>query len=101
MALIPNLDLEELHRFKEGKPMGSNEIQDFFGFFIPKDEQFITAILVDLNIVVFLVMLFSGLDFFSPNVEQLLVWGACEREAVLNVGMYVCVGMHGRVCVCL
>ena len=88
MALLPNIDLEALHRLKEGKPMADNEMHEFFRFFLPKGDQFVTAILVDLNILLFLVMVVAGVPFFSPTADELMAWGACEREAVLNGGYW-------------
>ncbi|MCE3007808.1 MAG: rhomboid family intramembrane serine protease [Bacteroidetes bacterium] len=50
-----------------------------FSIFIPKDGFFITPILVSINILMFFVMVISGVSFFNPSGSDLLDWGACSR----------------------
>ena len=60
------------------------KITGFFSIFIPTQGYFITPILLNLNILIYLVMVISGVDFFSPDSESLLKWGANFRPATLN-----------------
>ena len=48
----------------------------FFSFFIPSGDYFITPILINLNILVFLVMMISGVGIFDPDTQDLIRWGA-------------------------
>lgn len=50
-----------------------------FKFLIPKQPHFVTSIILDLNILVFLLMLFAGVHILAPNGLELLEWGANRR----------------------
>ncbi len=53
-----------------------NKIFDFFSLFIPKDGFFITPILINICILIFIVMVISGVNAFLPDTESLIKWGA-------------------------
>jgi membrane associated rhomboid family serine protease len=77
MILIPKLEDLEKRKLNSGKHRKKKtELVDFLSFFIPKDGFFISCIILDLNILVFLVMVFSGLGFISFQGDDLLEWGA-------------------------
>jgi rhomboid protease GluP len=61
-----------------------DNIKAFFGFFIPRDGYFITPIIIDINIIVFIVMFLSGVGILEPSTEALLAWGANFR--ILTLG---------------
>lgn len=48
----------------------------FWSFFIPRKGFMATPILIDLNILVFIVMIASGVGIISPSTLSLLKWGA-------------------------
>lgn len=48
----------------------------FWSFFIPRKGFMATPILIDLNILVFIVMVASGVGIMSPSTLSLLKWGA-------------------------
>ena len=48
----------------------------FWSFFIPRKGFIATPILIDLNILVFIVMIASGVGIMSPSTISLLKWGA-------------------------
>lgn len=48
----------------------------FWAFFIPRKGFMATPILIDLNILVFIVMIASGVGIMSPSTLSLLKWGA-------------------------
>jgi rhomboid protease GluP len=62
----------------EGKPSG------FFSFFIPRDGYFITPILINLNILIFIIMALTGVNIMLPSSESLLQWGANFRPMTLE-----------------
>jgi rhomboid protease GluP len=47
----------------------------FFSLFIPAKDYFITPILININILVFLIMCFSGVNLFSPEINDIIDWG--------------------------
>lgn len=46
-----------------------------FSIFILTKGYFITPILIYLNIIYFLIMIFSGVHFFAPQVQEIIDWG--------------------------
>lgn len=47
----------------------------FFSLFIPTKDYFITPILININILFFLIMCFSGVNPFSPEISDIIDWG--------------------------
>jgi rhomboid protease GluP len=62
----------------------TEKINDFFSVFIPKPGYFITPILIDINILIFLLMAISGVNIMLPDNESLLNWGANFRPMTLD-----------------
>lgn len=57
----------------------SNKTKDFIQIFIPKKDYIFTPIIIDLNVLIFILMVLNGADFMSPSGEILLQWGANFR----------------------
>jgi rhomboid protease GluP len=62
----------------------TEQITDFFSVFKPTEGFFITPILLDLNILIFIVMAISGVNIMQPDNESLLNWGANFRPMTLE-----------------
>jgi len=58
--------------------------KDFFSIFIPGKDFFITPVLVDLNILIFILMAISGVNILLPDNESLIRWGANFRPITLE-----------------
>ena len=56
----------------------------FFGLFKPVKGYFITPIIIDINIAVFVLMVICGAGIMLPDNETLLAWGANFRPLTLN-----------------
>jgi rhomboid protease GluP len=56
----------------------------FFGLLVPREGYFITPILVDLNIVLFIAMVLSGANILQPSTQYLIDWGANSRYLTLD-----------------
>ena len=84
MILIPKFDLENLLKFKKGKPDNINEAKVMLFFFLPRKDFFITPIIIDLNVLIFIIMMFAGLGFISFRSEDLLAWGANFKPYTIN-----------------
>ena len=66
-------------------PLSTKEkITGFFSVFKPIHGYFITPIIMNLNILVFAVMVLSGVNIFMPENEELLNWGANFRPTTLD-----------------
>lgn len=74
----------ERKRFLSGKKPKRDDIVDMLNYLIPKGEHFATSIILDLNILVFLLMIFSGVHLISPNGMELLQWGANRRNETMS-----------------
>jgi len=65
-------------------PLSSKEkITNFFSIFKPTEGYFVTPILININILIFIAMIVSGVHFFMPDGQSLLEWGANFRPATL------------------
>ena len=60
------------------------KIKSVFSIFIPAQGYFVTPIIINLNIAVFILMVISGVDFMSPDNQSLLNWGANFRPLTMQ-----------------
>lgn len=44
----------------------------------------ITILLIVLNLIIYVLMVFSGVDFFAPATGDILAWGGCNDTAILH-----------------
>ncbi|TDG35809.1 rhomboid family intramembrane serine protease [Pedobacter changchengzhani] len=77
--LFPGFSDSERKRFLSGKKPKQDDLVDMLNYLVPKGDHFATSIILDLNILVFLLMVFSGIHIISPNGMELLQWGANRR----------------------
>jgi rhomboid protease GluP len=79
MLLWPHVSKRELARQLAGKKPKEDDIINMLKFLIPKKPHLVTSIVLDLNILVFLAMMFAGVHIIHPNGQELLEWGANRR----------------------
>lgn len=84
MVLIPKVNEKELRNFKKNKPLKEDDLKDILSLLNPMGENKATAILLLLNSIVFLVMIFDGLNIISPTPKELLEIGGNRRFEVIN-----------------
>lgn len=77
--LFPKFQEGQLQKFKSGKIEKDTEIKEMLDFFIPKEGFYITPILININLLVFIVMVIAGFGFVSFHGDDLLKWGANYR----------------------
>jgi len=65
-------------------PSTSEQITSFFSIFKPTKGYFITPLLIDINILIFILMGINGVNVLSPDNESLLKWGANFRPLTLD-----------------
>jgi rhomboid protease GluP len=65
----------------------SSDLEDIKQFFLPRENYYITPILIDLNLAIFLLMAITSSSFISFDVPVLLKWGGNVRPYVLE-GQY-------------
>ena len=61
-----------------------DKIKNVFSLFLPTEGYFITPIIVNLNILVFIIMALSGVHIILPDSESLILWGANFRPITLD-----------------
>ncbi len=70
-------------RFPEvlnGQPLTEKEkFDNIFSFFTPTEGYFITPVLINFNIIVFMLMALCGAGIFEHNADSLIWWGANLR----------------------
>ncbi|MDX5347787.1 MAG: rhomboid family intramembrane serine protease [Hymenobacteraceae bacterium] len=74
----------EYERQLTGKKTTNDELLDILKLAIPRGEHFTTSIIADANILVFLIMIFSGVHILYPTGVDLLEWGGVRRSEVLQ-----------------
>lgn len=84
MIFIPKFDEEALDKFNNGVVEKSTDMKEALSFFIPREGFYITAIIMDLNILIYIIMVCSGLGFISFKASDLLTWGANFRPVTTN-----------------
>jgi rhomboid protease GluP len=91
MVIAPDFDAEVKKKFTTGSASTVKELKEdvkqtkeFLQFMIPKEGFFSTPILIELNVLVYIIMVFAGLGFISFTGKDLLHWGADYRPFVTN-----------------
>jgi len=77
-------DYLETERGNESPGTSLEKNRSFLSFFIPREGYYVTPIIVDINILVFILMALSGVSLFEPSVENLITWGANLRGITLS-----------------
>ena len=84
LLLFPKFQENKLQNFKNGKVEKDTDIKEMLDFFIPKEGFYITPILINLNLLVFIAMVIAGFGFVSFKGEDLLSWGANYKPVTSN-----------------
>ncbi|TCC87402.1 rhomboid family intramembrane serine protease [Pedobacter hiemivivus] len=88
--LKPDFNIEELELKYEALTLVADEEDDltlepatatenfkgFLSIFVPRNGYFITPILLNLNLLIFILMVLLGVNPFNPDGESLIRWGA-------------------------
>ena len=61
-----------------------DKARSFSSFFLPREGYYITPIIIDINILVFILMLLSGVGAFEPDTRSLIAWGADFRPVTMD-----------------
>jgi membrane associated rhomboid family serine protease len=88
MLLFPSLDREKVAEAQKPRSERAGEENVWLAFFVPHRDAYGLPILIDINIAVFLVMVFSGLGVMSFQADDLLKWGANYAPAIHGPGAY-------------
>lgn len=82
--LKPNLISKEQDVLSQPPATTKEKITSVFAIFKPTQGYFITPIIINLNIAIFILMVISGVNFMLPDNESLIKWGANFRPITLE-----------------
>jgi len=84
-ALKPDIISKEKCELNKSPLSAREKITGFLSMFKPTEGYFITPLLIDLNIVLFILMaIISGVNVFLPDAESLVLWGANIRPYTMQ-----------------
>jgi rhomboid protease GluP len=81
---LPRYSTLELERQRKGVKPKSDEVVDMLMYLIPKEPHVATSVILNINILVCLAMIFSGVHIMSPNGVELMEWGANRRVEAMG-----------------
>ncbi len=84
MLFFPPLHVAGVRKVKNGTQLKGDDLREMLSFFKPVEDFFITPIIIDLNILMYLLMVISGLGVISFQGIDLLHWGANYRPLVVK-----------------
>jgi membrane associated rhomboid family serine protease len=85
MILPVSVDAKAMGLFEQGSgPRIPKAFQFEKALLLPKRGFFVTPLIIDLNLLVFVVMVFAGLGVVSVTAQELLAIGAIYRPAILE-----------------
>jgi len=82
--LKSNLALGEEGDLHKTPATAKEKIKNFLAIFKPTKGYFITPIVINLNLLVFILMVANGANAFMPDNESLIRWGANFRPATME-----------------
>ncbi len=82
MVLIINPPPSELRKFdnKRARQKEYAEYSEFFKLLVPSKQSWAIPLIIDINILVFVLMLFSGVSIIHPQGKDLIEWGGNLRS---------------------
>ena len=88
---FPGVDPEALRQLEQGDPDPDAEpwTESFLAMlFVPTNENWFTPIVSLVIVGVYVAMLYAGVDWMSPTVEDVLAWGGNSRAYTIGQGEY-------------
>lgn len=73
-----------LDKFRKGIKTSRNDTGEMLSLLIPRGVHFITSLIIDLNLLIYLAMVISGLGFIAFKAIDLLHWGGNYRPAIMD-----------------
>jgi rhomboid protease GluP len=61
-----------------------DDLVEILRFLIPRGDHYITSILININALVFVILLFFDVDFMSPTAPQLIAFGGADNILIVN-----------------
>lgn len=71
--ILPRAEEDQLQQPPE---TGKDKLNNFLSIFKPVEGYFVTPILININILIFILMIVNGAGIFMPDTDILIAWGA-------------------------
>lgn len=84
LLLLFKFDDAAVSRLSQGDRTSGTDTREFLSLFVPKKGFFVTPVILNLNILIYLVMVMSGLGLISFRAADLLHWGGNYRPATMQ-----------------
>jgi rhomboid protease GluP len=82
--VMPPLREQEEDKLTAPAETAQEKLQSFLSFFTPREGYYITPIIIDINILVFILMAFSGISLLEPSTKDIIAWGGNLRGITLS-----------------
>lgn len=82
--LFPKFQEQELEKFKSGEVSKDTDLKEALNFLIPREGFYITPIIINLNLLIYIIMVLAGLGLISFKGSDLLNWGANFKPFTTN-----------------
>jgi rhomboid protease GluP len=82
--VMPPLDAQKEDILTAPPETTQQKIRGFFSLFTPKEGYYITPIIININLLVFILMVVSGVSAFEPDTGSLISWGADFRPLTMD-----------------
>ena len=82
--LFPRYNERQRNKRFSRKKLKQDDIVKALRYLIPQGDHFATSIIIDINILIFILTLLSGNDIISPEPWELLYWGGNRRFEVMD-----------------
>lgn len=82
--LFPKVNKARLRKFKKGIKPKDTDLKEIFALLVPQEGFFITPIILNINMLIYLIMVIAGLGVISFKGIDLLNWGANYRPYTTN-----------------
>lgn len=66
------------------EPGAVENFKSFLSLFVPQHNYYVTPVLLNLNLLIFVLMLLSGVHAFGPSNESLISWGANFKPQTMD-----------------
>mgnify|MGYP003644792984 CR=1 FL=1 len=84
LIFIPKVDQQALQNFKNNVPPEEDDLKEILQFLNPKGPHKLTATVLLIMILVFLILFFLGYNVYDPTKNELLALGASRKTEVLS-----------------
>lgn len=81
--LLPHLTPPESDVLGLPPATAADNAKSVLAFFIPRQGYFITPVLININLALFILQACTGVNVFEPDTQSLLNWGANLRQVTL------------------